>query len=169
MQDGVAPPVNPMTFKVGPEDVLDIQVWREPQLSGQVVVRPDGMITVTLIGELEVGGKTIEQIQKTLVEKYSAVMNDPVVMVQPRAIRSSKYFITGAVQRTGMYPLVVDTTVLDAIIMAGGLLEVANPKKIVVMHKNKEQVIFNYNEVTKGKKMEQNILLQNGDYIFVNQ
>ena len=169
MQDGVAPPVNPNTFKVGPEDVLEISVWREPQLSGQVVVRPDGMITATLIGELEVGGKTISQIQKMLEGKYGESMNDPVVSVQARAIRSSKYYITGSVNRPGMYPLVVDTTVLDAIIVAGGLQEYANAKKIRIQHKDKSQAFFNYTEVSKGKKLEQNITLQNGDYIFVTQ
>jgi polysaccharide biosynthesis/export protein len=169
MQEGVNAPVNPNTFKVGPEDVLEINVWREPQLSGQVVVRPDGMITVTLIGEMEVGGKTLNEITKALQEKYGAVMNDPVVSVQPRLIRSSKYYITGYVNKPGMYQLVVDTTALDAIIMAGGLQEYANAKKIRIAHKNGKQDFFNYTEVAKGKKLEQNIQLQNGDYIFVTQ
>jgi polysaccharide biosynthesis/export protein len=169
LQDGVAPPVNPNTFKVGPEDVLEINVWREPQLSGQVVVRPDGMITVTLIGELSVGGKTISEITKLLEGKYGAVMNDPVVSVQPRQIRSSKYSIIGAVYRAGVYPLVVETTVLDAIVQAGGLQEYANAKKIRVQHKGGKADYFNYTDVAKGKKLEQNIQLQNGDYIFVTQ
>jgi len=169
LQEGVAPPVDPNTFKVGPEDVLEIQVWREPQLSGQVVVRPDGKITVTLIGELDVGNKTLQEITEMLKVKYSEVMNDPVVSVQPRAIRSSKYWITGSVNKPGMYPLVVETTVLDAIIQAGGLQEYANAKKIRIQRKDKSSVFFNYTEVSKGKNLEQNIKLQNGDYIFVNQ
>jgi polysaccharide export outer membrane protein len=169
LQEGVNAPVNPNTFKVGPEDVLEINVWREPQLSGQVVVRPDGMITATLVGELEVGGKTISEITKLLETKYGAFMNDPVVSVQPRAIRSSKYSITGFVNRPGVYPLVVETTVLDAVITAGGLQEYANAKKIRIAHKNGKQDFFNYTDVAKGKKLEQNIQLQNGDYIFVTQ
>jgi polysaccharide export outer membrane protein len=168
LADGVAPPVDPTTFRVGPEDVLEIQVWREPQLSGQVVVRPDGNITVTLVGEVQVGGKTLQEITKMLTEKYGDVMNDPVVTVSPRAIRSSKYSIAGAVNRIGVYPLVVETTVLDAIIQAGGLQEYANAKKIRIQRKGKS-IFFNYNDVSKGKNLEQNIKLQNGDYIFVAQ
>jgi polysaccharide biosynthesis/export protein len=167
MADGM-PPVNPSTFKVGAEDVLDITVWREPQLSGQVVVRPDGRVTANLVGEIEVGGKTIEEITKILTTKYGEVLNEPVVFVQPRSIRSSKYYVTGFVPRPGMYQLVVDTTVLDALIMAGGISEIANPKKIMILRNNKDRIFFNYSDVSKGKKLEQNILLQNGDRVFVN-
>jgi polysaccharide biosynthesis/export protein len=89
-----------------------------------------------------------------------------VVSVQMKAIRSSKYYITGNVGRTGMFPLVVKTTVLEALTLAGGLGEWANKKKIVIL-RGKERLFFNYTEVIKGKKLEQNIEVQNGDFIIV--
>ena len=158
---------DPKTFKIGPEDVVEIRVWKEPELSGEAVVRPDGKISLSLIGDLEISGLTPLEVQAKVTEELGKVMNNPVVTVRMRAIRSSKYYITGNVGRTGMFPLVVPTTVLEALTLAGGLSEWANKKKIVIL-RGKERMFFNYNEVIKGKKLEQNIQLQNGDFIVVD-
>jgi polysaccharide export outer membrane protein len=168
LQEGVVSAVDPNKFKIGAEDVLQITVWREPQLSGPVAVRPDGKISLTLIPELDVGGKTPNEVRQMLVDEYGKVMNDPVVTVQLTQIRSSKYYVTGMVNRSGMFPLVVDTTVLQALIMAGGLQEYANAKKILILRDGKDRIYFNYNDVSKGKNLQQNILLKNGDTIIVN-
>jgi len=157
---------DPKTFKIGPEDVIGVQVWKEPELSGAFVVRPDGKITLNLVGEVDIAGLTPMEVQQKLTAEFGKVLNTPVVSVSMRAIRSSKYYITGNVSKTGMFPLVVKTTVLEAITLAGGLGEWANKKKIVIL-RGKERLFFNYNEVIKGKKLEQNIDLQNGDFIIV--
>jgi polysaccharide biosynthesis/export protein len=162
-----APPVDPKSFKIGAEDVINIRVWKEPELSGDVVVRPDGRISVSLIGELDVAGKTPEELRLILTEEYGKVLNDPVITVRMASIRSSKYYVTGSVTKTGMYPLVVPTTVLEAITLAGGFTEFANKKKVVILRKGKQHY-FNYNDVIKGKKIEQNLALENGDFIVVN-
>jgi polysaccharide export outer membrane protein len=158
---------DPKTFKIGPEDVVEIRVWKEPELSGDAVVRPDGKISLSLIGDIHISGMTPLEVQAKVTEELGKVMNNPVVTVRMRAIRSSKYYITGNVGRTGMFPLVVPTTVLEALTLAGGLSEWANKKKIVIL-RGKERIFFNYNEVIKGKKLEQNIQLQNGDFIVVD-
>jgi len=157
---------DPKSFKIGAEDVIAVRVWKEPELSGEFVVRPDGKITLNLVGEVDVAGMTPMEVQQKLTTEFGKVLNSPVVSVQMRAIRSSKYYITGNVSRTGMFPLVVKTTVLEALTLAGGLGEWANKKKIVIL-RGKERLFFNYNEVIKGKKLEQNIEVQNGDFIIV--
>lgn len=162
-----APPVDPKSFKIGAEDVINIRVWKEPELSGDVVVRPDGKISVSLVGELDVAGKTPEELRRELTEEYGKVLNDPVITVRMSSIRSSKYYVTGNVFKTGMYPLVVPTTVLEALTLAGGFQEFANKKKVVILRKGKQHY-FNYNDVIKGKKLDQNLTLENGDFIVVN-
>ncbi|MEP7364613.1 MAG: polysaccharide biosynthesis/export family protein [Acidobacteriota bacterium] len=157
---------DPKTFKIGAEDVIAVNVWKEPELSGQFVVRPDGKITLNLVGEVDIAGLTPMEVQQRLTTEFGKVLNTPVVSVQMRTIRSSKYYITGNANRTGMFPLVVKTTVLEALTLAGGLGEWANKKKIVIL-RGKERLFFNYNQVIKGKKLEQNIEVQNGDFIIV--
>lgn len=158
---------DPKSFKIGPEDVIDVRVWKEPELSGSFVVRPDGKITLNLVGEVAIAGLTPMEVQQKLTTEFGKVLNSPVVSVQMRAIRSSKYYITGNVNRTGMFPLVVKTTVLEAITLAGGLGEWANKKNIIILRGGKDRIKFNYSDVIKGKKVEQNIDLQNGDFIIV--
>ncbi|MBN8732816.1 MAG: polysaccharide biosynthesis/export family protein [Acidobacteria bacterium] len=165
--DVVGALADPKSFRIGPEDVIAVLVWKEPELSGQFAVRPDGKITLNLVGEVEVAGMTPMEVQQKLTGEFGKVLNNPVVSVQMRAIRSSKYYITGNVGRTGMFPLVVKTTVLEALTLAGGLGEWANKKKIVIL-RGKERLFFNYTEVIKGKKLEQNIDVQNGDFIIVD-
>jgi polysaccharide export outer membrane protein len=161
-----AAPVDPNSYIVGAEDRLRIRVWREPDVSGDVIVRPDGKITLPLIGELLASGKTPAALSATVAEKLGEFLNRPEVMVQVVSIRSKKYYITGQVNRTGAFPLVVPTTVLEALSGAGGFQQWAKRKKIAVLRGN-ERYKFNYNEVIQGKKMGQNIYLENGDHIIV--
>lgn len=145
---------------------MSIRVWREPEVSGAVIVRPDGRISMPLIGEVEAGGKTPEQLREALIEKFSEFLTRPEVLVQVTAVRSKKYYITGQVNRTGAFPLVVPTTVLEALSGAGGFQQWANKKKIVIL-RGDERLKFNYNDVIKGKNLDQNVLLENGDHIIV--
>jgi polysaccharide export outer membrane protein len=159
-------PVDPKSYRVGPEDVIAVRVWREPELSGQFVVRPDGRITLPLAGELNVSELTPEQVQAKVIELYSKFVNKPEVGVSLSRVGSKKYYLVGQVARAGMMPLVVPTTILEAINAAGGFQEFANKKKVTILRGTKI-LRFNYEEVINGKKMEQNILVENGDHIIV--
>jgi polysaccharide biosynthesis/export protein len=162
----VAAPVDPKKYLIGPEDILTIRVWREAELSGSVAVRPDGKITMPLIGELQAGGVTPEQLQTKITESLSNYINSPQVMVSVQAVLSKKYYITGEVGQTGSFSLVTPTTVLEALSKAGGFRDYAQVKKIVVMRGNK-RLKFNYKDVIAGKNMDQNVYLEDGDHIIV--
>ena len=159
-------PVDPKTFQIGAEDILFIQVWREPDFTRQVIVRPDGKITMPLIADLDAAGLTPDQLTVQLTERLSKYLNNPQVGVTVIAVNSKKYYITGEVNRPGPFPLAVPTRVLEALSSAGGFREFANTKKIVILRKG-QRLKFNYKNVIKGKDEEQNILLENGDYIIV--
>lgn len=159
-------PVDPKTYKLGAEDVIAIKVWREPELSGMFVVRPDGRITLPLAGEIAVENLTPEQVQAKVVELYSKFVNKPEVSTSLARVGSKKYYLVGQIMRTGMFPLIVPTTILEAINGAGGFQEFANRKKVVILRGN-QRIKFNYDEVIKGKNMTQNLLVENGDHIIV--
>ncbi len=166
LRRAVGLPVDPKSYVIGPDDILIIRVWREPDLSGPVGVRPDGKISLPLIGELQAGGTTPEKLAEKITEGFSKYLNKPEVMVQVAAVNSKKYFISGEVQRPGSYPLVSSTTVLAAIAIAGGFRDYADRKNIIIL-RGPKRFRFNYNDVIKGKRMEQNMLLENGDHIIV--
>jgi polysaccharide export outer membrane protein len=161
-----AAPVDPKTYVIGPEDILLIRVWREPELTGAVQVRPDGKITMQLIGEVEAAGQTPEGLKNRITELLQEYILKPEVYISIQSVQSRKYHITGEVNRSGTFPLVVPTTVLEALTNAGGFREFANTKKITVLRKGKI-IKFNWNDVVRGKNMDQNIFLENGDYIVV--
>ncbi len=159
--------VDPNKYLIGPEDILFIKVWRENDFTLPVAVRPDGKITMPLIGEVQAADKTPMQLTKTLTELLTKYINNPDVTVFVTDVRSKKYYIIGQVNRQGSFPLVTPTTVLEGLSNAGGFHEFANTKKIRILRGNKV-FNFNYNDVTKAKHMEQNIYLENGDKIIVN-
>jgi polysaccharide export outer membrane protein len=162
--------VAPAGYVIGAEDVLTVVVWREKDLSTEVVVRPDGRITLPLINEVVAAGLTPEQLRDRIVEGLARFVEDPSVTVAVKQINSLKVFITGMVGKPGAYPLTTTTTVLQLISVAGGLHEFADSKKIVVMRtENGEQraLKFNYQDVRKGKNLRQNIELQAGDTVIV--
>lgn len=158
--------VDPKTFNLGPEDVVLIQVWREPQLSGTFVIRPDGIITMPLIRDVKAAGMTPEQLGNHITDLLSKYLNSPQVIVAVQQVRSKRYYITGEIQKPGVYPLAVPITVFEAITTAGGFREFANKKKITIIRGSK-RIRFNYNDIVKGKNLAQNIYLENGDQIVV--
>jgi polysaccharide export outer membrane protein len=160
-----AAPVDPKTYVIGAQDTLLVKVWREPDFSGSVVVRPDGKITLPLVGDIDAAGFTPEGLTVRVAEALSKVLNKPEVMVSVLNVQSKRYFVSGKVGRSGPVPLVVPTTVLQAL-SAVGLGEWAKKSKIIIMRGTK-RIKFNYDQVIKGKKLEQNIYLQDGDHIFV--
>jgi polysaccharide export outer membrane protein len=160
-------PVDAKTYVIGAEDVIFVKVWRDNDVSGQFLVRPDGRISVPLIGDVTATDRTPEQLEKDIAERLSKFIKDPQVNVGIQVVGSKKYFILGEVNHPGSFPLVVPTNVLEALVNAGGFRDFANETKILILRGDKH-FTFNYKQVTRGKKPEQNILLEPGDKIIVN-
>jgi polysaccharide export outer membrane protein len=159
-------PIDPRSYIIGPEDILFIRVWREPDFTGAVPVRPDGIITIPLVGDMQASGLTPDRLTGQLKQSLSEYINNPDVTVQIAQVNSKKFYITGEVNRPGTFPLVVPIRVFDAVNNAGGFRDFANQKDIVIVRGN-QRIKFNYKEVVKGKKLDQNIFLENGDTILV--
>jgi len=164
---GVGAAVDPNKYLIGPEDVLFISTWREKDFTFPAAVRPDGKITVPLFGDVQAAGLTPAQLAKALVETIGKIINNPDVNVFVQNVLSKKYFIVGEVNRPGSFSLVTPTTILDALSHAGGFHEFANIKNIKILRGSKI-FKFNWKEVTNGKHLEQNILVENGDHIIVH-
>lgn len=164
---GAAPPAD---YVIGPDDVLTVLFWRDKDMSGDVAVRPDGKITLPLINELHAAGLTPDQLRVRVTEAALKFVEEPTVSVVVKTINSRKVFITGMVGKPGPYPLSGPTTVMQLIAMAGGLHEYADSKNISivrVVNGRQTSLRFNYKEVSKRKKLHQNIELMPGDTIIV--
>jgi polysaccharide export outer membrane protein len=157
-------------FTVGPEDVLGVIVWREPDVTADVTVRPDGMITLPLIRDVQAAGLTPGQLGDRIQVALREFITDASVTVVVRQMNSRKVFITGEVKRPASYPLTSSTTVMQLIAVAGGLTEWADGKNISVMRVEAGKTTtfaFDYKNVAGGKKPEQNIVLKPGDTVVV--
>jgi polysaccharide export outer membrane protein len=162
-------PTDP-AFTIGPEDVLGILFWRDAEMSGDVTVRPDGMITLPLLRDVKAAGLTAEELANRIQEAAREFIKDASVTVVVRQMNSRKVFITGEVARPGSYPLASPTTVMQLIAIAGGLNEFANASKISIIRLENGQTktfMFDYKNVASGKKREQNILLKPGDTVVI--
>jgi polysaccharide export outer membrane protein len=162
----VAAPVDPGKYQIGPEDVLFVRVWREPDFTLPVAVRPDGKITMPLIGEVRAAGQSPLQLTAIIKQLLTQYLNNPDVNVFVTEVRSKKFYIDGEMNRPGSFALVTPTTVLEALSRGGGFREFANTKKIRVLRGSQIRY-FNYKAVTKGQHLEQNIAVENGDHIIV--
>jgi polysaccharide biosynthesis/export protein len=157
-------------YSIAPEDVLTIDVWKEPEISRTVPVRRDGKISLPLLNDLQAAGLTPTQLGEEIVEKLKATIVHPQVTVIVAQMSSLRIYILGQVTRGGAYPLVPDMTVMQALSIAGGFTAYANVKKIYVMRRESgADKIFavNYKEVISGRKTDQNIHLKAGDTIVV--
>ncbi|MGB8472976.1 MAG: polysaccharide biosynthesis/export family protein [Candidatus Acidiferrum sp.] len=157
-------------YSIAPDDVLTIDVWKEPEISRTVPVRRDGKISLPLLNDVQAAGLTPTQLGSEIVERLRATIVHPQVTVIVAQMSSQQIYVLGQVTRGGAYPLVPDMTVMQALSIAGGFTPYANVKKIHVMRKeNGEDKIFsmNYKEVISGRKTEQNIHLKPGDTIVV--
>jgi polysaccharide export outer membrane protein len=159
--------VDDAAYIMGPEDQIAVFVFQGVEFTGQHMIRPDGKITINLIGDIQASGLTPENLSKSIKEKLKAYVNDPDVTVSVIAVKSKKYLINGEVNKPGEYPLVVPTRVFQALVNAGGFKDFANQKKITIIHDDNTRDFFNYKEVLAGKKLEQNIWLKHGDIIVV--
>lgn len=157
-------------YRIGPQDVVRIDVWKEPDISRTIPVRPDGKISVPLLNDVQASGLTAMQLAASLRDGLSKYLNNPQVTVTVTEINSRRVYLTGEVNRPGALPLLPNMTVLQALASAGGFTQFAKLKSIYIMRtENGKQVKhpFNYKEVVKGNLSEQNILLQPGDVIVI--
>jgi polysaccharide export outer membrane protein len=160
----------PTDYTIGPDDVLGIVFWRDTDMTGDVTVRPDGMVTLPLLKDIKAAGLTPAQLTEQIQKAASTLIEDPNVTVVVRQINSRNVFITGQVARPGPYPVSGQMTVLHLIAIAGGLTEFANDKDIRINRVEAGQtksLKFNYREVAEGKKLEQNVVLKPGDTVMV--
>jgi len=158
------------SYVIGPMDVLEIQVWKEPDFSRQVLVRPDGKITLPLIGDILASGMNTMGLKALLSEKLEDFVSKPGVTVIVLESHSKNFYIIGKINQPGTYPLNPDMTVLQAISVAGGLAEWADKDSIRIIRRSagkEEMLSFDYDKVISGKKLEQNILLKPNDTIIV--
>lgn len=163
--------LRPDAYVIGAEDVISVYVWKEPDMSKSVPVRPDGMISLPLVGEVKAAGYTPVQLQEVLTEAMRKYVSEPQVTVVVEKVASLNFNIVGEVAKPGYYPLTRRLTVLDAISLAGGFKDFAKSKKIYVLRTNangtQERLPFNYKDVIAGKNAQQNIALQPRDTVVV--
>lgn len=160
----------PSDYVIGPEDVLEVVFWREKNLSGQVMVRPDGMVSLPLLNDVQAAGLTPEAFRQKLLEAAARYVENPSATVIVRTINSRKVFVTGEVGKPGAYPLGGPLTVAQLISLAGGPKEYADVKNIAIVRTvNGKPVRFKFNlrDYAKGKNPEQDIQLKPGDTVVV--
>ena len=159
------------SYSIGADDILAINVWKEPDLTRSVPVRSDGKISLPLIGELQAAGVTPKQLEQDISKKLTSYVAEPEVTVIVQEIRSRKFNILGQVAKPGSFPITRTTTVLDAIALAGGFRDFAKQKSIYILRQKpdgtQQKLPFNYKEVVKGKNVEQNIRLEPRDTVVV--
>jgi len=164
------PAIADPNYVIGAQDVLDISVWKEPDLSRSVPVRPDGKISLPLLNDVQAAGLTPSELTAQITAGLNKFMNNPQVTVIVSQINSQRIYILGEVARPGAFALLPGMTVLQALSDAGGLTPFANSKKIYVMREQdgkRDKLLFNYKEVLDGKRAEQNVDLKAGDTIVV--
>jgi polysaccharide export outer membrane protein len=161
----------PPDYRLGPEDVVEISVWREDTLKGQYLVRPDGYISFPLAGEVLAEGRLASEIRDDVLDKLKKYLSDPVVSVTVVRIAAQKVYVIGRVNKPGEYVSGRYIDIMQALSMAGGLTPFAAANDIRVMRKapggRQEVIPFRYNDVVKGRNLEQNIILKPGDVVVV--
>jgi len=157
-------------YVIGPADILEIHVWREPDLSRTIPVRPDGKITLPLLNDVQASGLTPLELKARIEKGLAKFVESPTVSVAVQEIHSKNIFVFGQVESPGQYPLQKDLTVLQALSLAGGFAEWADKGDIIVLRKEngrQRRIKFDYKNVSKGKHLERNIFLRPGDTIIV--
>ena len=158
------------SYKIGPQDVLRIDVWKEAEISRAVPVRPDGKISLPLLNDVQASGLTAMELANNITEGLKKFINSPQVTVSVTEINSRRIYVTGEVSKPGAYPLLPNMTALQALTSAGGFTQFARTKSIYVLRNEggkQTKYPFNYNDVVKGKRPDDNITLQPGDTIVV--
>jgi polysaccharide export outer membrane protein len=162
--------IDPLTYRIGPEDLLEITVWKEEGLKKEVLVRPDGGVSYPLIGEVQAAGKTVLALREEIAKRLEKFIPDPAVSVAILKVGSQRIYVIGRVQKPGDYPVGRYIDVLQALSMAGGLTPFADGNDIRVMRREGDKQVvlpFEYNRVVRGQKLEQNVQLKPGDVVVV--
>lgn len=167
--DSTGLPIDPKTYVIGPEDILNIKVWRDADFSGFKGVRPDGKITMPLIGDMQAAGLTPDRLGAQLKQAISEYIHQPDVEVEIIQVNSKSYNVTGEVNRAGRFPLVTEKRVFEALGDAAGFREFANEKDVLILRADGTRLHFNYKDFLKHgeTKKNQNVILKNGDTIVV--
>jgi polysaccharide export outer membrane protein len=156
---------------MGSSDVIEVQVWKEAELTRVMSVRSDGKVSLPLVGEVVASGKTTSELEGELARGYKQFVENPVVTVMVLQANSSKFYVTGQVQRPGEYSLPRGITVLQAISTAGGFTEWADQKSLVLVRaaagQPPQRLRINYNKVVSGARPQDNCILLPGDTIVV--
>jgi polysaccharide export outer membrane protein len=154
-------------YVIGLGDVLRVVVWKEPDLTLEAAVRPDGMITFPLLGDLPAAGRRPGELASTLVTELDRFVEKPRVTVSVSQATSARVYVVGQMVRPGEFPLSGRMTVLKALALAGGFKEFARPDSIVIIREDQTVIPFNFKRVAEGKDVSQNVLLLAGDTIVV--
>jgi polysaccharide biosynthesis/export protein len=158
------------SYLVQPGDTLRVSVWREQDLQGEILVRPDGGLSFPLAGEIEAAGHTVEEIRKVLQTRLTKYIPEPVVTVEVKKAEGSRIFVVGKVNRPGDFPLFRPIDVMQALSLAGGATPYADVNGIRILRRDgahQEIFHFRYDDVRRGKDLSQNILLHSGDTVVV--
>ncbi|HEY7413321.1 MAG TPA: polysaccharide biosynthesis/export family protein [Vicinamibacteria bacterium] len=157
-------------YYVAPGDMLRIAVWKEPEVSADVMVRLDGRITVPLVGDMRAAGRTPEQLTNEVRTRLRAFLEVPVVTITVAQANSARFFLFGEVARAGLYPLTSRMTVLQALAMAGGFREFAKRDQVLILRERagtRTVLRVNFRELVQGLNLEQNVVLESGDTVIV--
>lgn len=161
---------SPPGYRVQPGDQLQVSVWKQDDLNLQVLVRPDGGFSFPLVGDVDARGKTVEQLQQELKRRLSHYISDPFVTVMVSAVNGNKIYVIGQVNKPGAFVVNPRVDVMQALSLAGGMTAFASGNNIFVLrHQDGHQrkLPFDFGEVSHGKHLEQNIMLQSGDVVVV--
>ena len=169
-QEAAEQTATPWNYRVSPGDVLSIMVWKEPDLMRQVIVRPDGVFSFPLAGSIQTSGKSVEEIEVIVKERLERFIPDPVVTVATEQISGNDIYVIGQVNRPGQFSPTARIDVTQALSLAGGtspFAQVSNIKILRRIDKNLIAIPFNYGDIEKGKRLNQNIILEPGDVVIV--
>jgi polysaccharide export outer membrane protein len=160
----------PEHYKLGPGDLVEISVWKDESLTKQMIVPPDGVLSFPLVGDIDVNKLTVTQLRSTLAERLADYIPDPTVSAMLLKPESMRAFVIGKVNNPGMFPITLETNVMQILAMAGGLNPFAASSKILILRQEGGQTVkvpFDYPRVEKGENLEQNVLLKRGDVVVV--
>jgi polysaccharide export outer membrane protein len=165
-----AEPLQAEGYQLHPGDMLQIVVWKETDLQSEVLIRPDGGMSFPLAGELQAAGHTVEELTKTLEERIRKYVPDAVVTVAVKSVGGNMVYVIGKVNKPGVFPLTGPIDVMQALSLAGGATPFADTNGIRVLRRggaHQTSIEFRYGDVERGRKLDQNILLQSGDTVVV--
>ncbi len=173
---GLAPSAQESTYRdapytVKPGDTLSVSVWKEPDLSGPQLVRPDGTFSIPLVGQIDARDKTVMQLQQIVTERLHRFIADPVVTVSVQSIQGNKVYVIGQVAKPGEFVVNPRVDVMQALSMAGGMTPFAKLGDIMILRRladgRQQAIAFRYTDVEHGKDLQQNITLEAGDVVVV--